>query len=98
MSQTIPTFDVTRFREESIMFAVTFWQWVLELAANFVIYVYPQIPRKVNNLAEHVYTIAVQLFFAILNTFYLLGDGQFHMNASKFGIATAIFKALFQSN
>ncbi len=79
------------------MFAVTFWQWVLEVVFMLLVLIYPQIPRESNKLVDHIFFLFVQLYFALVNTFYLFGDNVFQRSVVEVGVLKALKRALLQN-
>ena len=85
------------YRENSVMFSVTFWQWVQEVTFSFIFHFYIYYLMGTSKFMGKFWTIVVQLHIVILNIFYLFGDSQFQRNVTEVGIFKAVRNALLQS-
>ena len=84
------------FRDDGIIFAVTFWQWIAELVISGIM-VFLHINRGKNQALDHFILLFLGfLAYVFFPAFYLMADSKFRRTLEAKGLKKAIISALTQ--
>ncbi len=78
------------------MLKISIWQWILEVAFLVFFYICLYLLNGRSKILDYYALLVTQIFSAILNGFYLLGDRTFQRHYNSKGFLKALWRAFLQ--
>ena len=83
------------FREEGVIFAVTFWQWFIEFVFNVTIFIFLAFFKDKNRMVDHTFLlIGIFMSYNVLPAFYFTSGKSFRRVLKSEGLVRTVWKAL----
>ena len=91
--QQMKSFVFFLIRENGVIFAITFWQWLVEGIFNFCVVVFLAFLKGHNRTFDHVIILLFfHLVYIILPSFYFIADKPFRRDLRTDGLCKALWK------
>ncbi len=97
VSMIISNITNVSFREDGVMFSVSFWQWVLEVLLVLLMTLHLYYLAGKSRFFDKFFNVIGTFYYHVINAFYLFGDREFQRGVTQNGILTSVRKAIFQS-